>query len=86
MSANITAASTLWRRTGWSVTSAQSSASAQMSKSRVLPPDLPVLGQRAAGLAHEPDGRAFDGFAAGRANEKRTGHGTRLSPYCVRPS
>ncbi len=34
MSANITAASTLWRSTGCSVTSAQSSASAQMSKSR----------------------------------------------------
>ena len=33
MSANITAASTSWRRTGWSVTSAQSSVSAQISKS-----------------------------------------------------
>ena len=33
MSANITAASTSWRRTGWSVTSAQSSGSQQTSKS-----------------------------------------------------
>ena len=33
MSANITAASTSWRRTGWSVTSAQSSVSAQISRS-----------------------------------------------------
>ena len=33
MSANITAASTSWRRTGWSVTSAQSSGSSQTSKS-----------------------------------------------------
>ena len=33
MSANITAASTPWRRTGWSVTSAQSSGRSQTSKS-----------------------------------------------------
>ena len=32
MSANMTAASTPWRRTGWSVTSAQSSASRQIEK------------------------------------------------------
>ena len=36
--------------------------------------DLAVLGQRAARLAHEPDGRALDVLAPARAREKRLGH------------
>ena len=32
-----------------------------------------VLGQRAAGLPHEPDGRALDGLPAHRADEQRAG-------------
>ena len=34
-----------------------------------------VLGQRAAGLAHEPDRRALDRLAPQRADEERLGHG-----------
>ena len=36
--------------------------------------DLAVLGQRPAGLAHEPDRRALDVLAPGGADEKRLGH------------
>ena len=36
--------------------------------------DLPVFGQRAAGLAHEPDGRPLDGLAPAGACEERLGH------------
>ena len=71
MSANITAASTSCRRTGCSVTSAQSSGSPATSKKRVPLADLAVLGQRAAGLAHEPHRRALDRLAARGADEKR---------------
>ena len=63
MSANITAASTPWRRTGCSVTSAQSSGLPADLEEVVALADLPVLGQRAPGLAHEPDRRALDVLA-----------------------
>ena len=79
MSANITAASTPWRRTGWSVTSAQSSGCSQTSKSVVALADLAVLGQRPARLPHEPDRRALDRLAARGADEKRLGTRPRLA-------
>ena len=92
MSANITAASTSWRRTGCSVTSAQSSGSRQTSKSVVPLADLAVLRQRAAGLAHEPDRRALDRLAARRADEERfhqrprlVAHGTAARGSLGRP-
>ena len=71
MSANMTAASTSCRRTGWSVTSAHSSGVCATSKKRVPLADRAVLGQRPAGLAHEPHRRALDGLAPGGAHEER---------------
>ena len=66
MSANRIAASTPSRRTGWSVTSAHSAGSRVISSSVARSRIAPVLGQRAAGLAHEPHRRRVDGQAAGR--------------------
>ena len=74
MSANITAASTSWRRTGWSVTSAQSSGVLRDLEEGVALADRAVLGQRAARLAHEPHGRALDRLAARGADEERCRH------------
>ncbi len=79
MSANSTAASTPWRRTGWSVTSAQSSGVSGDLEEGVPLADRPVLGQRAAGLAHEPDRRALDRLTPQRADEERLGHRRRLA-------
>ena len=73
MSANITAASTPCTRTGSSVTSAHSSGCRQTSNSAVPLADLAVPGQRATGLAHEPDGRPLDGLEASRSDQQR-GH------------
>ena len=67
MSANRIAASTPRRRTGWSVTSAHSAGSRVISMQRRALADPAVLGQRPAGLAHEPDRGGVHGQAAGRA-------------------
>ena len=74
MSANITAASTPWRRTGCSVTSAQSSGVLRDLEERVPLADRAVLGQRAARLAHEPDRRPLDRLAPRGAHEERLRH------------
>ena len=37
--------------------------------------ELAVLGQRAAGLPHEPHGGVLDGLAPRRADEERVAHG-----------
>ena len=42
--------------------------------------DLPILGQRPPGLAHEPDRRALDVLAPGGADQKRIGHASNLAP------
>ena len=76
MSANITAASTPCRRTGCSVTSAQSSGCRDDLEERVPLADRAVLRQRAPGLAHEPDRRALDRLAPAGADEERLGHGS----------
>ncbi len=81
MSAKSTAASTPWRRTGWSVTSAQSSGCRQISKSAEPLADRPVLGQRPSGLAHEPHRRPLDRLAPGGPNQERGGHVPRLVPW-----
>ena len=80
MSANSTAASTSCRRTGCSVTSAQSSGVPATLEEPVTLADRAVLRQRAARLAHEPHRGALDGLAAQRTNEKRLGHAPRLAP------
>ena len=80
MSANITAASTPWRRTGCSVTSAQSSGVPATSKKRVALADRAVLGERAARLAHEPHRRPLDRLAPCGAHEKRRSHAREGSP------
>ena len=46
---------------------------------RVVLAELPVLGQRPAGLAHEPDGRPLDRLAPARAREQRLGHAASLA-------
>ena len=74
MSAKSTAASTPCRRTGWSVTSAQSSGVLGDLEERVALAERAVLRQRAAGLAHEPHRRALDRLAPQRADEERLGH------------
>ena len=84
MSANITAASTPWRRTGCSVTSAQSSGVLRDLQERVPLADRAVLGQRAARLAHEPDRRALDRLAPGGADEQRLHARSRLAAPCRR--
>ena len=66
MSAKRMAASTPSRRTGWRVTSAHSAASRVISMERRPLADRAVLGQRATGLAHEPDrGRVDRQLSAG---------------------
>jgi len=42
---------------------------------------LPVLGQRAARLAHEPDRSPFDGFEPAGACEERLGHVLTLAAW-----
>ena len=42
--------------------------------------DRAVLGQRAPGLAHEPHGRALDGFATRGTDEERGGHHGSVAP------
>ena len=84
MSANSTAASTPWRRTGWSVTSAQSSGVPAISKNECRSRRARYSGQRPAGLAHEPHRRALDRLAPQRADEERLGHRRRLAPACRR--
>ena len=74
MSAKITAASTPCRRTGCSVTSAQSSGRAAELEEVVPLAQRPVLGQRATRLAHEPHRRPLDGLAPRGAHEQRLGH------------
>src|SRR4051812_16002814 len=44
-----------------------------------------VLGQRAAGLTHEPHRRALDGLASRDANEKRGGHAPTLARVMAAP-
>ena len=80
MSAKSTAASTPCRRTGWSVTSAQSSGVLGELEERVALTQRAVLGQGPAGLAHEPDRRALDGLTPQRTDEERLGHAPRLAP------
>ena len=70
MSANITAASTPWRRTGCSVTSAQSSGVCATSQNECRSRSARYSGQRPPRLPHEPDGRALDRLAARRADEE----------------
>ena len=70
MSANITAASTPWTRTGSSVTSAQSSGWRHDLEEAVPLADLAVAGQRAPGLPHEPDGRPLDRLEASRSDQQ----------------
>ena len=71
MSAKITAASTPCRRTGWSVTSAVSSAERLISKNPCRSRSSPVLGQRAPRLPHEPHRRPLDWLAPRGADEQR---------------
>ena len=73
MSENRIAASSAMRRSGCSVTSAASSGVLHSSRKSCLSAQRPVLGQVAAGLAHEPDGRAVDGLAAAGAEEAVVG-------------
>ena len=75
MSANITAASTPWRRTGCSVTSAVSSADRFDLEERVPATNLAVLGKRPSGLAHEPDRRPFDRLSPRGSHEQRFARG-----------
>ena len=63
------AASTPSRRTGWSVTSTASSGVRQSVSSVCWLAEGPVLGQVAAGLAHEPDGGAVDRLPPAGAKE-----------------
>ena len=63
MSAKRIAASTPRRRTGWSVTSAQSAGSRVISMSDAGSRMARNSGSDAAGLAHEPDGRGVDRLA-----------------------
>ena len=74
MSANITAASTSWRRTGCSVTSAHSSGVWATSKNACLLADGAIFGKRPARLAHEPHRRPLDFLAPRGAHEKRLAH------------
>ena len=78
MSANITAASTSWRRTGCSVTSAHSSGCAADVEEAVALADRAVLGQRPAGLPHEPHRCPLDRLSPAGSDEKRLGHPPRL--------
>ena len=71
MSANITAASTPCRRTGCSVTSAQSSGGAVTSKNACRSRIARYSGSERPGLAHEPHRRALDRLAPRGADEKR---------------
>ena len=80
MSANITAASTRWRRTGCSVTSAVSSADRLTSKNACRATNLAVLGKRPSGLAHEPDRCPFDRLSPRGSHEQRL-HGPRLAAH-----
>jgi hypothetical protein len=57
------------RRSGWSVTSSASSGVRQISSIVCFCAERAVLGHVAAGLAHEPHGRAVDGFAPAGAEE-----------------
>ena len=71
MSANITAASTPWRRTGCSVTSAQSSGVCATSQKECCSRIARYSGSERPGLPHEPDGRALDRLAPRGADEER---------------
>ena len=64
MSLNKIAASKPNRRTGWSVTSAASSGVLHQFEKGMFLLELAIFRQRAAGLAHEPDGRAVHRLAA----------------------
>ncbi len=82
MSANMTAASTSCRRTGWSVTSAHSSGSFATSKNEWRSRIARYSGQRAARLAHEPHRRPLDALAARGADEEgRRSRPERSPPY-----
>ena len=82
MSANSTAASTPCRRTGCSVTSAQSSGVPPTLEERVALAQRAVLRQRAARLAHEPDRRALDRLAPRGATRSGSDTRPRLARQC----
>ena len=71
MSENTTTPSMPKRRNGCSETSAARSGRSHMPRKPRLRAQLAVLGQIAARLAHQPDGRAIDGLAARGAHEAR---------------
>ena len=72
------AASRSMRRSGCSVTMVASSGLRQMSSSEWRAADLAVLRHVAAGLAHEPDGRAIDRLAPAGAEKSTSLIGLRL--------
>ena len=81
MSLNMIAASKPKRRMGCSVTSQAASGRAAQLVERVLLAHFLVLGQVAAGLAHDPDGGALAGLAAQVLQEDAVldvGHGHQL--------
>ena len=71
MSANITAASTPWRRTGCSVTSAQSSGRSQTSKSACRSRIARYSGSDRPACRMNQTGVRSTGFTARGADEKR---------------
>ena len=70
MSAKRTAASTPCRRTGCSVTSAQSSGVPAISKKPCRSRSARYSGSERPGLPHEPDRRALGRLAPQRADEE----------------
>ena len=82
MSANITAASTSWRRTGWSVTSAQSSGVWATSKNAWRSRIARYSGSDRPAWRMNHTGRALDCLAPRGADEKRLGHQRRVAPSC----
>ena len=67
------AASMPYRRTGCSVISMARSGLAIACEDRPRAPDGPVLGQRSAGLAHEPHRDPVVGLAPAGRDERRGG-------------
>ena len=84
MSAKRTAASTPWRRTGWSVTSAHSSGVCATSKNECRSRIARYSGSERPAWRMNHTGVRSTGSRARGADEKRVGHATYTSPLRTR--